>query len=284
MPRGLFCQIWPEVIEYMTMQWRWIILMTIILACNLGRSLGQNSITISMRSGLQEQITTDQLLNYYTYRKESSIPVLLDGLYSRGKNIFALSAFYQSSRLLPDHLEQTSYTYNYLRHWETTIRFDYFHKLIDHDFLTVAAGISTSSNMVTQEQHYKSLLLNGAEGFRKSYDIAISSLSPSLLISFNFKKSNLWIKGYYTLAHLAARPDDGYVKQIGLKNSLQWKWYSPREYRNNFLCIGFRHLFGQSIGMIAEYEVAYRSYTGRDKYRYLRHSCLAGIFKTFNMK
>ena len=89
------------------------------------------------------------------------------------------------------------------------------------------------------------------------------------------------LKVTYAMLNYAARPDDNFVKQLDLPTTYQLNWYTPANYTSTFLSCLYQHEIYKHAGITAEYNVLYRKYTSADDYRYLRHSFLLGLYKTF---
>jgi hypothetical protein len=107
------------------------------------------------------------------------------------------------------------------------------------------------------------------------------NIAPDLLINFNLHKNELVVKAGYSLINYASRPDDNYVKQIGLKNDFRWKLYLPKTYTGIQFSLSYRYHLSKKVSVCAEYDVKYHSYSSPNACKYLQKSYLAGITKSF---
>lgn len=241
----------------------------------------QNSFALFLRSGLIQQTSTDHLLNYYHYSGKA-VPLVIDGVYFRRQHLFVLNILYQSATLNPDNINEMYYESNHVRHKEGELKLEYFYKFTKNDKpVSTFVGISNGSSIVTQHENYKNLLSADAEGYRESYAAAAWSLSPALMINIQLKNQNVSIKGTYSILNYTARPEDNFVKQLDLPDTPDWNWYGPAKYKNTFLSCVYQYRIFNKTTIAAEYNMVFRIYDLPDDYRYLRHSFLLGLNKTF---
>jgi hypothetical protein len=242
----------------------------------------KNDFSIYVGSGLMQHTTNDQLLNYYRYSGNRILPLSLSCLLDCNKNLFIINLFYNTAKLKPFNLTSNYYAYNYIDLWNMGLGLEYFRKISGiNNSVRFFFGVGDHSYISVQQENYKSLLYEYAEGFRRSYDISLISLSPMFLAHFRLKKNSIMIKTAYSLLHFAARPDDDYVKQIGLKENYHWNLYSLKKYKNVLFSVFYQYRLFKNFGITAECNVFYRSYSSPCEYKYLQKSYLAGIFKSF---
>lgn len=259
-----------------------VIVMIVFKTFLYGQGSEKNSVTFNVRSGMIQQTTNDRLLNYYSYSGNATIPISLSGSYRVNKNFFALNLLYYTARLNPLRLPDHSYEYNYIEHRDAEFKLEYFREVVKFkNYIQGYIGLENSSYFAEQTQNYSGLFYP-AEGFRKSYDASIINLSPMISVNFRLKKNSLIIKAGYSLLQYAARPDDDYVKQIGLHNVFHWSLYNPEQYKRIFFSAVYQYEISNGFGIALEYTMLYRTYTSSGNYyKYLRNSWLLGVFKTF---
>lgn len=263
---------------------------TIVFCCILavncstpgyGQRSDQNNFTLSVRSGLVNQTTTDHLLNRYNY-SGGLMPFALDGLYSRYQHLFVFTALYQSGTLEPNNINRTYYEFNYVRHKEGELKLEYYHEITKSGKpFSAYVGISNSSSIVKQQEAYKNLLSSSADGYRKSFALSAISLSPALMMNVRMKKHDITVKGAYAILEYTVRPDDNFIKQLGLPETDHRVWYGPAKFKRAFFSCMYQYRFLEKTGITVEYNIRYRTYASQDHNRYFSHSFLLGLFKSF---
>lgn len=261
----------------------YLLIIFLLVACKLiyGQHTQQNKVSVYVKSGLIQQTTNDRLLNYYNY-SGNAMAFSLYGSYVRNKNLLTLNLLHQTTKLYPINLINNYYAYNYIQHRDTELKLEYFREMTKlNNYIVAYIGVENISHITLQKETYKSLLFNNAEEIRKSYDVSAISLSPMLLVNFRLKKNNLILKTGCSLLHYAARPDDNFVKQTGLENKIHWNLFWPKEYKSILFSATYQYEISNAFGVMAEYNILYRTYSSFNDYKYLRYSYLLGVGKTF---
>ena len=245
------------------------------------QKIEQSQVNLSASLGFIKYITNDQLINYYNYSRIAFMPAKLVGSYHKDKNFFFISLCYNQAKLFPNNENETYYEYNYLKQWNIESGLEYYRRiLLINKYIRVHIGTANNTYVVIQKEYFKNMLYDYAQGFRQSYDLSILNLSSNLLIDCNLNKSYIRIRTGYTLLNVAARPDDNYVKQIGLNDRIHWKTYSLNNYKGFQLSLLYQHQILKNIGVTAEFALVYHSYLSPVEYRYLAKSIFVGVSKT----
>lgn len=256
-----------------------LMLLKISIVC--GQGTDQAEWTISGQSGWVHLATIDHLINYYTYAGTARWPVSLEASYDRQNDYLVGTFFYQTVGLEPASFPENYYAYNHIQHTEGSMQFAYYRKLLQgNQFFSIYAGLSTLLYVAFQEERYQSLLAYDAGGYRRSYDLSKYSLAPTVLGRYHLKKHRLQLQASYALVSCNARPEDLYVNEQHPSTSYPSKWYGGAAYKNVRLAATYRYRVGHTLGVTAAYGFSYRTYAAEGD-RYLRHTVMMGLYKTF---
>jgi hypothetical protein len=99
---------------------------------------------------------------------------------------------------------------------------------------------------------------------------------PLLSIDYIFNKSALHAVLGYAIINISGRPDDNYVKQIGINKGIDWKVYGPDESSNFKSSFAYVYKLNK-LDLTLQYAVSYDAIDGPRGYKSLQRMLLAGV-------
>lgn len=237
---------------------------------------------LCVSSGITKNTSRDRLLNYYTYSGFAWHNIKLEGFASLGENFLLARLSFTNSKLNPEQLNKAYYNNNYVNLWSSYWSLEYYHTIWKATKrLNIGLGAAYHTYLTVEKENFKNTLYDDVNRFRKSYDISVLDLAPSLSVSYKLTRHQFSLYTGYTVLNAGARPDDNYVKQIGQNGSMNWRFYLLHEYIHFRMSAYYQYQLSNSTGITLEYKVQYQSCQHPAVYKYLQKCIFAGISKTF---
>ena len=246
----------------------------------IGQEAGPGRTELIFGSGISKLLSTDQLLNYYNYKSDICIPFSLKYSFSINKNLLIIESDYLRSKSYPVNIKNTYYKYNYIKNQQIGLSIAYFRNVSRFHKLQVFAGLSYTVNYIGQSEYFDNILYDFGEGAKKSYDLSIFNLSPTMSVKYSIERSTLCAQIRYSPFTLSARPDDNFVKQMG-QGKYCLIFYTPANYLGFLYSLAYHFRIKEKFGVFAEYVFQYSSYNADRDHKYSQNMLLTGISKSF---
>lgn len=252
------------------------------LSYGFNQETDRSRFNLCVSSGIIKNTFQDQLVNYYNYSGLTWRNLKLDGSADVGENLFLAGLSFTNSKLNPEQLNKAYYDYNYMNQWSGDCSLSYYRTIWKvNKHLKIGLGASYQAYFIILKEYFKNTLYDYANSFRKSYDVSVLDLAPSLSVNYKVTRHQFTISTGYTVLNAGARPDDDYVKQIGQKNSMDWRFYSLHQYIHIRTSASYQYQLRNSTGIRLEYKLQYQSCQNPAVFKYLQECVFVGISKTF---
>ncbi len=196
---------------------------------------------ILLTPGINFCALRNESINDYTYT--GYIPSIVFGIniHSYNTSYFHIEFSGNYGKLHPLYINNTLYSYNYMKYKYISVLFQYFKETFSFSKNSkLYLGITYSPYYTVYSQYYSNILYSSATGYRKFYTKNIFNLSPSLSFKQNWEKCHFTINAYFNFFNYASYPDDNYIKQLeDAKSSTQYHWYTPKEYNMLNISLAF---------------------------------------------
>lgn len=237
----------------------------------------KQTVELRFSPGFVNASEKDRLINYYTYSQYRFTFPEITAILKKNKNILIGTVHYHRFKMKPVNMPEEYYEYNYLKNFLAQVHFRFYREIEQKGKIKLYLGIANNSVASVTRQFYKTLLYDFTEGFRKSYDISVLNIHPSLLITGEMGKNNLMLETGYSLIQFGVRPDDNFVKQNMKLYGAKWKMSTYKNYTNFILNLSLHHSLSDVLGIFAGYSFSYYSNKNHMDYQFLSHTYLLGL-------
>lgn len=240
--------------------------------------------SIGISTGISCISNYDQLINPYTYSGVTPWTVQFSSELKRGKNLWLLSGSATGQQLHLQSDVSKLFIENHVNFQNYKLSCSYLRSLPGQSFsVQWSFGGTYSLDFNWQEEHYQSLLVESAKGYRKSYllspvNIAITGIGEYAINS----RHKVRLLASYGFLTIIARPTDNYVKQLGLAGSgSEWDLLAGRKHIAYQLETQYAYLITSHVRFIVSLQTGYRYDNYEDKFAYRMNTACLGIVKLF---
>jgi hypothetical protein len=236
-----------------------------IIICLLISFLTQSShgqapeVALEISAGAGNFLSNDKLINSYTYQAVSPRLLQVNTKLRKGTNHFEIIGSAYQANGQPVHYNSLLYNYNQMHFQYYALEIKYLRQIARvKDKLNFELGLGYQTYGSFTYQRFQSRLYDAGTGYRKSYIYSPAGLNLQLIATYQLNSKNRFqLKGAYGLMSEIARPEDDYVKQLGLNTSPQWRYQTFLNYTSYQLELKYAQQiipdFGLSVALQSQY-------------------------------
>lgn len=254
----------------------------ISLLCFLFGSAQSATMSLGVSGGISRLSATDRLINTHIYSGITPWQLQVAGSVKSGKGLWLLrgSATFQR---LKDRSASELYVYNYTAYQGYKMTCFYLRNVSGKSSSwQMYVGGAYGMEYYLQGEHYQSLLLESAHGFRRSFLYSPASIAVCGAANYRIN-SRQWVHGLISYGFISVinRPTDNSVKQLGLSEASQWYLLYGRKHVACQLELLYARQVLPQLKIIVMLRMHYRYDHYQDACAFRDQAVLAGFEKSF---
>jgi hypothetical protein len=232
---------------------------------------------VGISGGWGRTTTSDLMLNHYKYSGDSFLNLNLHGSLYKMKHGFHFQLAFNKATLNPGNIRDIYYDYNYSDRSMAELTISYLYTVLKYRrHFQISVGGCNASLYSVQHEFHRNLLYPYGLGHRKAFVASPVTLMPLVSLDYTFEKTALNAVFGYGIANVSARPDDNYVKQIGMDHGRHWNLYFPNKFSGFRYSLRYQYTY-RKIAATIGYEVLYNSIDEVAGFKSLQKMILTGI-------